>query len=478
MPGLGAVVDVAAAMGRLAGFRSGLWRCFGLRGDALFELCDAVLCAPGSVRTLVELSLEPVFRRGHGALDDGLACGDIDVRRLSGLVAGLPVPRGRDGRIILAVDVSPWLRPDAETSAERAFCHVHGRGKGSDQMIPGWPYSFVVALEPGRTSWTHVLDVVRLHPDADATVVTARQVEAVVERLAAAGQWKFGDPDVLVVFDSGYDVVRLAYLLAGLPVVVLGRMRANRVLSFPVGPVTGRAGRPAVHGAEFKFTEEATWPVPAVATDTVTERYGTAAAACWDRLHPRLVRRGAWDGHDGDLPIVEGTVIRLRVDRLYGDRAPGPVWLWCSQVGVQAAEVDRLWQSYLRRFDMEHMFRMWKQTLGWTVPRVRTPEQSDRWTWLIVAAYTQLRLARPLIEDAPRPWERKAPAGRMSPARVRRGFRHLHATTPSPAGAPKSTTAGPGRKQGSKNKQKAPRHNVGKSPKPDTDATAVAGAGA
>ena len=29
-------------------------------------------------------------------------------------------------------------------------------------MIPGWPYSFVAALEPGRTSWTAVLDAVRL----------------------------------------------------------------------------------------------------------------------------------------------------------------------------------------------------------------------------------------------------------------------------------------------------------------------------
>lgn len=35
-----------------------------------------------------------------------------------------------------------WLRPDAETSPERLFCHVHGRGKNAGQMIPEWPYSF------------------------------------------------------------------------------------------------------------------------------------------------------------------------------------------------------------------------------------------------------------------------------------------------------------------------------------------------
>src|SRR5215218_7805311 len=43
---------------------------------------------------------------------------------------------------------------------------------------------------------------------------------------------------------------------------------------------------------------------------------------------------------------------------------------------------------------IEHTIRFWKQTLHWTLPRPRTPEQADRWTWLVLAAYTQLRLAR------------------------------------------------------------------------------------
>jgi DDE superfamily endonuclease len=51
-------------------------------------------------------------------------------------VAGLPLPR-LDGRIVLAVDVSPWLRPDAETCPDRLFCHVHGRARNTAQMIPG-----------------------------------------------------------------------------------------------------------------------------------------------------------------------------------------------------------------------------------------------------------------------------------------------------------------------------------------------------
>jgi hypothetical protein len=42
---------------------------------------------------------------------------------------------------------------------------------------------------------------------------------------------------------------------------------------------------------------------------------------------------------------------------------------------------------------IEHTVRFAKQTLGWTTPRVRHPEQADWWTWLVLAAYAQLRLA-------------------------------------------------------------------------------------
>jgi hypothetical protein len=157
----------------LACFRRDFYQCLNRRADALFELTDAVLCADGPVTSLVELSLTAEHRRGHGALYDGLNWGDIDIRRLRRTLTGLPLPRSQDGRIVLAVDVSNWLRPEAVTSPDRLFCHVYGRAKGQAQMIPGWPYSFVAAVESGRTSWTAVLDVQRLGPADDATAVTA-----------------------------------------------------------------------------------------------------------------------------------------------------------------------------------------------------------------------------------------------------------------------------------------------------------------
>jgi hypothetical protein len=140
------------------------------------------------------------------------------------------------------------------------------------------------------------------------------------------------------------------------------------------------------------------------------------------------------------------------------------MWLWYSRAGAAPGEVDRAWQAFLRRFDLEHTFRLFKQVLGWTAPKIRDPAAADRWTWLIIACHAQLHLARPLADDL-RPWERPARPGRLTPARVRRGFRNIRAKTAQPAGAPKPGKPGPGRPPGSKNRRPAPRHDVGKTTK-------------
>jgi hypothetical protein len=448
-------------LGVLAQFREVFYGCVTARADELFELADALLCADGPVHTLVELSLTPEHRRGHGALYDGLNQGSIEIVRLRRCVAGLPLPRVGD-RIVLAADVSPWLRPDAETSAQRLFCHVHGRAKGNAQMIPGWPYSIVAALQSGRSSWTAVLDAVRLGPVDDATAVTATQLRATVDRLRGAGHWRPGDPDIGIVLDSGYDVCRLAFLLADLPVMLIGRLRSDRVLARPVEPRHGGRGRPRRHGPLLVLADPATWPTPEHTSATDTTRYGTAQAHAWHRCHPRLEHRGPWREHPGPLPIIEGTLIRLQVDHLPGDRAPKPLWLWTSDPAATGSDIDRAWQAFLRRFDLEHTFRFLKQTLGWTSPKLRDPVAADRWTWLVIAAHTQLRLAQDLTIDLRRPWERPCPPGRLTPARVRRGFRRVRAKIPIPAGAPKPSRPGPGRPPGVPNQHRAPRHDVGK----------------
>jgi hypothetical protein len=461
---------VAGAFGELSGFREEFYRCLSARADALFELTDAVLCADGPVHSLVELSLVGEHRRGHGSLYAALARGRLDIDRLRTALAATPLPRAADGRLVLAVDITCWLRPEAHTSPERILCHTYGRGKDQHLMIPGWPYSVICALETGRSSWTAPLDARRLAPGEDAATLTAQQLRQIIGRLIAAGHWRPGDPDIWVVADAGYDGPRLAYLLADLPVQVLARMRSDRVLRRAAPPhAPGTRGRPRRHGGEFVFGDPATWGDPDATTVTDTRLYGRALARSWDRLHPRLTHRSAWVAQTGALPIIEGTLIRLETEHLPSGAIPKPVWLWWSGTDATPADVDRLWQSFLRRFDIEHTFRLLKQTLGWVCPKIRTPQAADRWTWIMLVAYTQLRLARPLATDLRRPWERPTPPERLTPARVRRGFRHLRPQLTRPASAPKPSRHGPGRPAGRPNSRPTSRydvHTVGKTSTP------------
>jgi hypothetical protein len=155
----------------------------------------------------------------------------------------------------------------------------------------------------------------------------------------------------------------MAYLLDGLPVEVLGRLRADRVMRRPAPSLKEYAlaypqgGRPPKHGKEFRFARPDTWGEPDAETVQVTDRYGTAQARAWDRIHPRLTTRG-----------------------------------------------------------------------------------------------------RP-----PPPREKPAEPARLTPARVRRGFRNLRPHLHSPARAPKPSTPGPGRPLGPKNQRPATRYDVGKS---------------
>jgi len=244
----------------------------------------------------------------------------------------------------------------------------------------------------------------------------------------------------LFVFDAGYDPIALGHGLAGTRASVLVRIRSDRLFyADPLPAPAGSVGRPRRHGRRFACADPASWPAPDAALRAADPRYGRVEVQAWHGLHPRLAGRGRWTG--ALPPIVRGSVIRVAVEHLprRDGRAKKTLWLWWSGPGTPDLAV--CWRAYLRRFDLEHTFRFAKQALGWTAPALCTPAQADRWTWLIVAAYTQLRLARGLVADDRLPWERPCDPARLTPTRVRRGFRRLRAVLGTPASPPKYRTA-------------------------------------
>jgi hypothetical protein len=424
-------------LARLGAFRSELHACFTRRADALFELGDALLCAQ-SVPSLPHLSLEPVCRRGWGSAYAALACGRIEVERLRDLLAS-SLPSA--GPLVFAVDVTTWPRCDAECSPERGYYYHPSRHSSGQPIIAGWAFQWIAQVSFDRDSWTAPVDARRLHPLDDTDQTAAAQIRALLARLPIS------EAVPLFVFDGGYDSAQLSLDLAQQRATVLVRLRSDRCFYAdpPLRP-PGSTGRPRRHGAKFTFADPTTWPTPTTSMVCQDDQYGAVTVQAWSGLHPKQQRHPG-HGSRGPRPIVRGTILRVQVQRVPArTRPPKVLWLWWA--GPQACNLDLAWRAYVRRFDLEHTVRFCKQTLGWTTPRPRHPAQAERWTWLVLAGYTQLRLARRVAGDQRLPWERPRTQPRLSPYRVRRGFPRLLCALGSPAAAPKPSGYSSGRPKG------------------------------
>jgi hypothetical protein len=147
---------------------------------------------------------------------------------------------------------------------------------------------------------------------------------------------------------------------------------------------------------------------------------------------------------------------RLRPKRVAGDKgySSQTVRRYLARRGIGAVIPRRKDEPQQRHFDraayrersrVEHTLRFFKQTLNWTAPRVRLPEQADRWTWLVLLAYTHLLLARPWVGDQCLPRERRLELGKLTPNRVRRALSSVRPLLGTPANAPKPCGCSPGR---------------------------------
>ncbi|MFE3219334.1 transposase [Streptomyces antimycoticus] len=185
--------------------------------------------------------------------------GRLHVDRLRTVLAGLSLPRFDGPRPVLAVDVSPRLRPDTPCSAERLSCHVYRRAKTASQLIPGWPHSFVAVLEPGATSRTATLDRDpartggprnrdHRHPVARCRRATHRRWSMTDRGPAYPDRQRYRPQR----HPPGLGPARPAGRL-------VSRIRSDRVMRLPKPPRThGDNSRPPKHGPEFRFTKPET----------------------------------------------------------------------------------------------------------------------------------------------------------------------------------------------------------------------------
>ena len=228
------------------------------------------------------------------------------------------------------------------------------------------------------------------------------------------------------------------------------RIQSHRVFYRRAPPCTGQRGAPRKDGARFKCSDSSTHGPPDQQWQGADSKGQQVQVSCWQGLHFQKCR------------AVELSVLRVvRHSARDTKRDPRESWfIWVfGALKAEAVEVSEAVEAapvplaeivslYGLRFSLEHGFRFEKQSLLWDKPRLRSPEQFERWTEVVAAVHNQLVLARPLIEAQRQPWERPHTTRAVTPQQVRRAMGRIITELGTPARPPQPRGKSPGRKKG------------------------------
>lgn len=410
----------------LKAFRQDAYSSFGRAKDALFNLVDALL-SEDRAKSLPELSLSPQFERRWPSLYEALEDGRIDQPHLQEVFARYLPSRRPEDPLWVGIDTSGIARPHAVTSADRSAQPVHNLPQCRKAVTVGWQFSTVVALPEIPSSWTYILAQQRVRTDTTPAQVAVAQLQAVLAWLPQ---------NTIGVLDRGYDSTWLWCQCSALPGKgTLIRLKSNRCLYRAAPQRTGKRGAPRKDGDKLQPKDETTHGTPDGDWEGQDAKGRPVVLSWWQHLHVKAAR---W---------LELTVIRVvRPHASNQERDPRVSWfVW---IGDQEADLAPLGLGYVRRFSQEHGYRFDKQGLLWAQPRLRTPEQFERWSLLVALAHNLLVLARDGIAAELRPWENHQ--RQATPQQVHRAMSKLLPQLGTPARPPQPRGKSPGRAKGAK----------------------------
>ncbi len=323
-----------------------------------------------------EISQSLWFERKWSSLYEAFKDGRIDENHLrETFVRYLPNP-DLGKWFWIGIDASNIARAQAVTSADRTAQHVHNLPECKKPITFGWQFSTVVALTNPASSWTYILDQQRITSKTTAIEVALTQLKRLIASLPK---------NAVVALDRGYDATWLWCQCSSLDIGVLGRIKNNRYLYRPAPPHTGKKGSPRKDGDKLQPKDPTTHGKPDGLWKGSDEKGRPVEVTFWKHLHVQPAR---W------LQVTVLQVVRPHATNKERD----PRVSWFVWIGDQEADVAQIALGYVLRFGQEHGYRFDKQALLWEKPRLRTPEQFERWSHIVAIAHNHLVLARDLVE--------------------------------------------------------------------------------
>lgn len=407
---------------KLIQFRQAAYEQLGNARDALFELTDAVI-QQRHIQSFAELSCAPAFRRRWPSVYEALQDGQPDRNGLLRLY--LQQVPGTE-RLLLAGDHTAWERLWAHTLSGRSYQHQPTPIPGRRPITIGHGYSTIAIIPELHGSWALPLLHERI-TNQKPVERAGQQLRRVCQRLAVRP---------LSLWDSEYGCAAFLKATADIPVDKLIRLRTNLCLEGPTKPYKGRGQYPK-HGFKFNFKDPATWWKPDEESSANDPLFG-----------PLIVR--LWKG----LRFKQALACPMFVAQIERLQAPGtrrkPKILWFAWIGEEPPA--QWWSMYTRRYPIEHWYRFAKGRLHWTLPKLATAEQADRWSDLMPLITWELWQARSWVHDCPLPWQR--PQANPCPGRVCQSMQNILVAIGTPAQVCKTRGKSPGWPKGRQRTQR------------------------
>jgi hypothetical protein len=313
----------------------------------------------------------------------------------------------------IGVDSSNLYRPEAKTAADRSVVYLPNLPESDRPISYGWQISTVVLLPEEAGQGSYVLDSQRIPSTSLAMEVAARQINELIPLLLSRGVHP------IILADRWYACAPDLARTADLEATLLLRVKRNRVFYRRAPEQTpGQRGASRKDGDRFQCSDPSTQGKPDEQWQGTDEKGQLVEVRCWNHLHLRTAR---WV----EVSLLQ--VIRHGASGKARDRRES----WFVWRGSQQIDLSQVSCHYRHRYSQEHGYRFDKPALLWDRPRLRTPEQTERWTQVVACAHNQLVLARPLAVGAYRPWEKRRE--RLTLQQVRRGLPTLLCELGTPA---------------------------------------------
>ena len=398
---------------KLIQFRQEVYDLLGKAHDAMFELSDAVIQIP-SLHSFVELSCAPTFRRkwpsAYEALQDSRPNQEGLLRLYQRQLSGESYP-------ILAGDHTAWQRIWSPTLEDRSYQHQSTPIPGRRPVTIGHGYSTLAFIPEAHSSWALPVSHVRIKHQ--------KPIETAAQQLCEIDALMIGR--FLSIWDAEYGCASfLSATNETKKADKLIRLRVNLSLEGPTKPGKPNAKQP-IHGIKFKFKDDSTWWKPDQVEEYDDPVFGLTTVQVWEGLR-----------------FSKALECRMTVARVERHQAPDtrrqPRILWFAWKGEKPPQ--HWWNLYSRRYPIEHWYRFIKGRLHWTLPRLGTPEQGERWSELMPFITWELWFARSIVEDNPLPWQK--PKAKLSQGRVCQGMSNLLMVIGTPVGVCKTRGIPPG----------------------------------